>query len=547
MGAWSAMFKVLIADDETKVCQLIKNLVSWEELGLEVVACVNDGISALSAIEELKPDLVVTDIRMPGYDGINLIKLAKETNQQIEFIIISGYKHFDYAHNAIKFGVEDYLLKPLKKTEFINALQKIVAKFENRSQHSDENELIATRRHNDQQKIRLAFMVDILFRGDGYEKKRPIYIDAVNNEYHFTFNPGVFQVIVIKNDMGFEEDNKNVDQLLTNKSIEIIQKYLKPLCYELVLYCSGTGIYCILNYDETNKQTIRKSFKSIIDEIVSMNDLFQQLSTTIGASDMSEDINSLHESLSTAKLLINERITLGTNRLIDTGSLKASGKTPMNFLNDDAAKRLSDAIEALDAGAVKKWIAVLHESISQSDDVNGNLVIEIGNEVIDLFLFSLKKQKIEMKDKSKFLRAYNEKIFKCKSISEVFEMLSKEITQQLEEIILEKQHTDMKPIRLAKQFMQKNFNLPISLELVSHLIGFNPTYFSYYFKKETGMNFLEYLVEIRVTKSKELLIDTDKNIAEIAEAVGYMDLKHFSKLFKKYSGLTPSEYRKIYQ
>jgi two-component system response regulator YesN len=117
--------KVLIADDEEKICQLIKNLVNWEELDMDVIACVNDGIAALDIIEHDKPDLVITDIRMPGYDGLELIKRTKTISPETEFIIISGYRHFEYAQNAIRYGVKNYLLKPVKKIELNEELEKI--------------------------------------------------------------------------------------------------------------------------------------------------------------------------------------------------------------------------------------------------------------------------------------------------------------------------------------------------------------------------------------------------------------------------------------
>lgn len=103
------MIKVLIADDEEKVCTLIYNLVNWNDFGMEVVAKAYNGLEALELISGLAPDAVITDIRMPGYDGIELISKAKEINDRIEFIIISGYKHFEYAQSAIKYGVSDYL------------------------------------------------------------------------------------------------------------------------------------------------------------------------------------------------------------------------------------------------------------------------------------------------------------------------------------------------------------------------------------------------------------------------------------------------------
>lgn len=102
------MYKVIIADDEPKVSQLIKNLIDWEALNLEHAATAHDGYEALELIKKHNPDIVITDVRMPGYDGIELIKNAKEFNQDIDFIVVSGYQHFDYAYNAIKYGVNSY-------------------------------------------------------------------------------------------------------------------------------------------------------------------------------------------------------------------------------------------------------------------------------------------------------------------------------------------------------------------------------------------------------------------------------------------------------
>ena len=99
---------------------------------------------------------------------------------------------------------------------------------------------------------------------------------------------------------------------------------------------------------------------------------------------------------------------------------------------------------------------------------------------------------------------------------------------------------------IAKQYINKNYNTPLSLEDVSSLVGFNPAYFSFLFKKETGKNFMKYVIEVRMQNAKQLLIQTNNDIADIAMEVGYTDLKYFSKLFKKETGLNPSQYRKLY-
>lgn len=120
--------KVLIADDEKKVAQLIYKIVDWEQWGLEVIGVVNDGTLAVEMIRTEEPDIVITDIRMPGLNGIDLIRETKKEGKQIYFVIISGYSEFKYAQQALKLGVEDYLLKPVKKKDLAAVLDRIVGK-----------------------------------------------------------------------------------------------------------------------------------------------------------------------------------------------------------------------------------------------------------------------------------------------------------------------------------------------------------------------------------------------------------------------------------
>lgn len=128
------IMNVLVADDEERVCALICALIDWDALDLHLVGTAYDGIQALQLIKETQPDLVITDIRMPGLDGLQLISHAKELQPQLQFIIISGHKQFDYAQSAIKFGVGEYLLKPIKKAELNQTLQRMRESFDKHMQ-----------------------------------------------------------------------------------------------------------------------------------------------------------------------------------------------------------------------------------------------------------------------------------------------------------------------------------------------------------------------------------------------------------------------------
>ena len=126
------MLKVVIADDERLICRLVQALGDWEVLDMEVAGLAENGLEALALIERERPDILITDIRMPGCDGLELIRRAKELRPELEIVIISGYAHFEYAQTAIRYGVGNYLLKPIKKDELMETLRKMKERCEGR-------------------------------------------------------------------------------------------------------------------------------------------------------------------------------------------------------------------------------------------------------------------------------------------------------------------------------------------------------------------------------------------------------------------------------
>ena len=145
------MIRVIIADDEKLICRLVQALADWDSLGMEVAGTAENGLEALQLVEALEPDILITDIRMPGCDGLELIRRAKELRPQLEVVIISGYAHFEYAQSAIQFGVGNYLLKPIKKEELMDTLRKMKERCEARF---DKEEGMAQRHQNSQKDLR---------------------------------------------------------------------------------------------------------------------------------------------------------------------------------------------------------------------------------------------------------------------------------------------------------------------------------------------------------------------------------------------------------
>ncbi|WP_054954684.1 response regulator [Paenibacillus dakarensis] len=536
------MIKVIIADDEEKVCQLIVGLIDWHLLDMEIVAVAHNGIEALEQIKLHKPDLMITDIRMPGCDGLELIRRSKTMKADLDFIIISGYRHFEYAQNAVKYGVGDYLLKPIKKDEFLAALHKMRNRYMQRTEQLD---------HEERLKIRLKSDIDILrnnlFTGLLLNKSmNAIDINDVNEHYHFSFKPGLFQVFAVKIDCGYEDQYHHAVGVLEEKILQMIHRLLNDLCYEMWIYSHDSCLYGVINYDPDLKIEIRRQVKLLLDELTAQEAAFEPFKFTVGMGKAVEDIKQLHVTYEEARSTVMQRLLLGTGKFIEDGarsepSASARGTALLAELN----KSMGAAVEVLDKDSVLNCIARLKEQIKSAESLSGEMIFTVVEQAFEMYLFHLRNNQIMLHD-DKFHETFRDVANRCSSIDALFEYLSTMVEQSLKAIIEDKKQMETKPIRIVKQYIQQNFMHSISLDEVSSLVGFNPTYFSSLFKKVSGSNFVDYLSEIRMNNAKDLLRQTNLSIAAICEQVGYSDLKHFTKSFKKHTGLKPNEFRKLY-
>lgn len=211
------MLRVVLADDEKKVLLLMCKLIDWESLGFEIVGMASDGMHALEMIRDKQPHLLVTDIRMPGFDGIDLIRQAKQMQPGLHFIVVSGYAQFEYAQNALKYGVEGYLLKPLKVQEMTDLLTGLKGKLseqatiEYRLKKSDERE---------QERI-----IDTLIGEIHGDVRTSSAVRSFNLEYGLPSNGRYFAAIV-KPDIPSAWKNPDGVHAMMKHALEIVRQEL---------------------------------------------------------------------------------------------------------------------------------------------------------------------------------------------------------------------------------------------------------------------------------------------------------------------------------
>lgn len=218
------MIRVLVADDEEKVCQLICKLIHWEELEMKLVGTASNGIGSLQMIEAEHPDLVLTDIRMPGYDGMELLKRARIQNPDMEFIIISGYSHFEYAQTAIRYGVSDYILKPVNEEALNATLQKVRQRYMEHQVLTEKNLEQKKQQVLDQARVRETLWMDLEYA------RIPQNMEALNEKYWYHFQEGKFRTFLIQADV---KNNENLSENYADNVMELVNSKVPGLFEKL--------------------------------------------------------------------------------------------------------------------------------------------------------------------------------------------------------------------------------------------------------------------------------------------------------------------------
>lgn len=534
------MLKVLIADDESKICQLIQKLVNWQALEMEVAAVAGDGIEALEKIREVHPDIVITDIRMPGCDGLELVRLGKEANPKTEFVIISGYRHFEYAQSAIRYGVGAYILKPIKKEELMETLQKIGEKFRQKSERLTYEEKVRLTLQSDQKTLRKTFLSDLVYRRNKEILKKPL--EEINEEFRYRFRPGNFAVAILKIDGHVFDDERN-RRFMTDKVSSAVKNQLEEVLWEYEVLQEENFYYFLLNFPPEQKTAVHRQMKGLLDQVRVQGGILKEIAVTLSLGTVCGSLDKADGSLKNARILIEERLIAGTGRLLE-GELSGETSFADSELFTEFNGKMSQALESLEVFPVREAMIQLKTQMLASRGITGHEILQMTKEVCNLYLFFMKNYRIRIEED--FLDNYNEGADNCASAGELFDYMIRKITGSYEKAARLKRQDENRPIRAVKKYVADHYGEPLTLEQVSAVAGLSPAYLSTVFKKDTGMTFLEYLSKVRMDMAKQLLKETGRTVADICAQVGYSDVRYFTKTFAKYSGLKPNEYRKLY-
>ncbi|MEY8389356.1 response regulator [Oscillospiraceae bacterium 38-13] len=510
------MWKVIIADDERLICRLIEALIDWETLDMEIVGKAENGLEALQMVKELHPHLLITDIRMPGCDGLDLIRQARDLSPGLEIVIISGYAHFEYAKTAIAYGVGSYILKPVNQEELNKTLKKIVLRLEERGR----------RERTEEDLIR-----DLL---DG---KREFTKEELAQSYQFHIQDCQLQTFFLKLDLDGDELGGPARAIIRQKAEEMFQTTMLPSCSEGALYLRNYAGCGLLSYPHGERDRVRRGLRELLKQLEANKNLFGPVEFTIGLGRPIQEAGELAGSMDAARLAAAERLIEGRGRMLEDVP-PASGLLRQKVLTQ-YTKLVDRGIEILDEETLRLAREGLRTGMMAVDRIRGREIIEL---VLDAGrIFALRAGCGDGET-----QAFQQSCGQCGRTELLFRELERLHTRTLLELKERRENETTRPIRMAKQFIQENYGQNITLEDVCGAVGFSSAYFSALFKKETGEGFSKYLTQVRIDQAKKLLRETGLSVSEVCESVGYSDRKHFTQTFHKMTGVTPAEFRRLY-
>lgn len=534
--------KVFLVEDEMVIRRGIKNSIDWEKEGYIFCGEASDGELAYPMIIKEKPDILITDIRMPFMDGLELCKLVKKELPNIKILILSGYDEFDYAKEAIRLGVTEYLLKPISSGKLLEALNGVSESIRREKEDKDlvrkYMEEMRENTEHEKQKFFEQMIAGNLSMADALE---------TGKKYEMNLSAGMYNLLLFRFTLG--EENRKSGELL-GEAEYAIEKLTERLEYVFEFQRGVEGWAFLLMAD--NEEQMSERVKELSKDLEEIMKNYSTIAYFGGIGQPVARLRELEESFREAERALAARFTMELNRIISVEDIRMAQN--VDTLDDieitsfgEIEKTRTMLEKFLNNGAEDEIDEFVDVYINELPEENLKSVLMRQYIIMDAYIvmmsFCEKIEGIEgeMQAQSEELKNSMKTIQTLEEIKNYIRMLLKKIIG-VRDTISGRRYSDI--IEIAKDQIRKTYmSDEISLNTIVAEVGMSPSYFSSIFSKEMGKTFVEYLTEIRMDRAKELLMCSSMKTSEIGYEVGYKDPHYFSYIFKKTQNCTPKEFR----
>lgn len=528
-------YRVLLVDDDNIVLTGLRSLIDWEGLGFTIIGEASDGLQAMSMIDDLLPQLVITDIYMRYCDGIRLMQQVKEKHPDILFIVLSCYDNFDYARNALRLGAMNYLLKSnvVQKEELTEALIHVRESLEKSDRTSKRIENLQKRLNLSMPRYRKQFLLDVL----GGRLKDSSVISLGLAEMNFDARSQNFFLVVMQfTDAGTW--HKQTDE------IDILDEKVVAIMSDIMIKYGVSEVFCVKHslYYGLIDLTPKENLYSLEDRALSIAELIR--------------IKVKNQLDQDGLILLDHAVPV--ENLSDSDDRLRQALDRSLYLPRSAVMRVEDVFRLEKKQPVISQYPALESTFFNQSEfeqlVNKFFNIALENHYLPYFegicddltkvFHRFASEFVDFEDESDFQYVQSEDFLNLHSIDLAREKALTTFRVLRNELIYQRNASPKHLVRDVIDFIDSNYATDISLDALARQTNFNKYYICKKFKKETGMTITNYILELRITKAKEMLLKLSDNrrIYEVAQEVGFSDVSYFDRIFKKLTQETPRDF-----
>jgi two-component system response regulator YesN len=531
--------RIMVVDDEPIVTTGLRALIPWEQYGFEWLEPAANGAEALEKMERQLPNLILIDCKMPVMDGLELLARIHERKWPVKSVILSGYDEFQYAQQALKLGASEYVLKPPDLDKLVETVTCIKKEWE-------EEQRLARQLKENLPVIRDRFLRGLL---EGARLTKTVFLEKTGY-LNLQIAPGSFilGLMHIEEDPEYPKSHTYEEQQLMNFAISnVAEETLSRWKRKCLFWESQQRLAIIVNAEPDDFEAFKKDCYTVVENVSKTLKYY----VTIGLSPM---LNQLlldgKHAYEKAKTALEYKYYTGPNEVIALSDLEWEKTSHLceNPRKETAAlfrdEHLSIALKVGNEMELRQWIKAFLQYLKQQDFpvyMTKTLCLQSMISAAHVVTELHPRVQLEQILNAEHIRA----VMSTSSIEELESLLNHFLLGLLGLTIEIRKSGKNTVVESAKSYIRENFRKNLTLDIIANEVYVSPVYLSFLFKQVESVNLTDYIAEVRLDKAKELLVSTNYKTYEIAKQVGYQDEKYFSRLFKKKTGLTPSEFRQL--
>jgi two-component system response regulator YesN len=533
--------KILVIDDESLIREAV--IQHLQKVGVTHIYEAENGIEGFNQIQALRPDLIIADIRMPGMSGLELLAKLKDSQDETLFVLLTGYDRFEYVQTALNLGAFSYLLKPFSTEQFEELVYRTEQILQKQSLEHETHLQMRIKMNQGALWMKRRFIEELVTQKSNSEN----YIRNKLGELDIRFDYDSFCVLTVCLDR-YSEWVQHVSpsqiDLIKYSMDNIASEILSQLPLAIFSFDTEDGLSLLINYSAEHIAQEDSSFVRLSVELKDCIFHFLRHEVTIGIGSSTPNILNLNHAYETSKQAVTQRLIKGGNRVFYYDSPEVI-REKFKVLSFKTEQEMLSAFEICDPEAALTIIQELYTPFFSIEFVDQASLLKLNFQLILLIYKILERLDINpMEILGEELTLYEE-INQYNHIDAIILRFGDLLRIGFEAVLQAREKGNKKIIEKARQYIHDNYSHEISLESVAEHIHITPTYLSSIFKREINENFVDYVSNYRVEKAKQLLREGNLKVNVIAGKVGISNVKYFYKVFKKRTGLTPSEYKDI--